>query len=110
MFLILEGEVRIFSKQKNGEILFLRMLRAGDAFGEIALLNQTPRSASAEAAKEGLLLKISAASLDKLMRAEPALAGQFLFHLARSLGRQLSDLTARLRSQRDFGGTYSFIQ
>lgn len=110
MFLILEGEVRIYSKQKSGEILFLRMLRAGEAFGEIALLNQTPRSASAEAVKESLLVRISASSLEKLTRLEPALAAQFLYHLAKSLGRQLSDLTARLRSQRDFGGTYSFIQ
>jgi CRP-like cAMP-binding protein len=110
MFLILDGEVRIYSKQKSGEILFLRILKAGDAFGEIALLNQTPRSASAEATKESLLLKISAAALQKLTRTEPDLAAQFLHHLAKSLGRQLGDLTARLRSQRDFGGVYNFIQ
>jgi CRP-like cAMP-binding protein len=110
MFLILDGEVRVFSKQKNGEILFLRALQAGDAFGEIALLTQGPRSASAEAMKQSLLLKISAASLQKLMRIEPALAAQFLYHLARSLGRQLTDLTTRLRTQRDFGNAFSFIR
>lgn len=110
MFLILEGEVRVFSKQKNGEVLFLRMLQAGDALGEVALLTEGPRSASAEAVKESLLLKISAASLQKLIGAEPAVAAQFLYHLARSLGRNLSDVTARLRRQRDFGDTFSFIQ
>ena len=110
MFLILEGEVRVFSKQKNGEVLFLRMLQAGDALGEVALLTEGPRSASAEAVKETLLLKISAASLQKLIASEPALAAQFLDHLARSLGRNLSDVTARLRRQRDFGDTFSFIQ
>ena len=109
MFLILEGEVRVFSKQKNGEVLFLRILQAGDALGEVALLTEGPRSASAEAIRESLLLKISGASLQKLISAEPALGAQFLYHLARSLGRNLSDITARLRRQREFGDTFSFI-
>jgi len=110
MFLILEGEVRVFSKQKNGEVLFLRTLQAGDALGEVALLTEGPRSASAEAVRESLLVRISAASLKKLMTAEPALAAQFLYQLARSLGRNLSDITARLRRQREFGDTFNFIQ
>src|SRR6266481_4813832 len=63
MFLILEGELRVYSKQTNGEILFLRLLHAGDAFGEVGLLTRGKRSASVEAVKESLLLKISAASL-----------------------------------------------
>ena len=110
MFLILDGEVRIYSKQKNGEMLFLRMLQAGDAFGEVALLTEGARSASAEAAKETLLLKISADSLQKLIATEPALAAQFLYHLARSMGRNLSDVTTRLRRQKEFGDAINFIQ
>ena len=110
MFLILEGEVRVYSKQKSGEVMFLRMLQAGDALGEIALLTQGPRSASAEAVKQSLLLKVSAASLKKLMDAEPAVAAQFLFHLARTLGRNLGDLTTRLRNHREFGDVFTFIQ
>jgi len=42
MFLILEGQFRVYFKQRNGEVIFLRMLDAGEAFGEIALLNQVP--------------------------------------------------------------------
>ena len=110
MFLILDGEVRIYSKQKNGEVLFLRILQAGDAFGEVALLTEGTRSASAEAVKESLLMKISAASLQKLISSEPSLAAQFLYHLARSMGRNLSDLTGRLRRQREFGDALSFIR
>jgi CRP-like cAMP-binding protein len=110
MFLILEGELRVYSTQKSGEVLFLRILSAGDAFGEIALLTQAVRSASVEAVKQSLLVKISAAALDQLLAAEPPLAAQFLYHLARSLGRQLGDLTHRLRNQRDFTNAMTFIQ
>src|SRR5690242_12154511 len=59
MFLVLDGQLRVYSKKRNGEIIFLRMLEAGDAFGEIALLNHATRAASVEAARESQLLKIS---------------------------------------------------
>jgi len=110
MFLILDGECRIFSKQRGGEILFLRILESGEAFGEIALLSGGPRSASVEATKESILLKISAASLETLRLEDPALAAQFLHHLARSLGRQLNDLTKRLRAGREMKDLVTFIQ
>jgi len=110
MFLVLEGELRVFSTQKSGEMLFLRILSAGDSFGEVALLTQGLRSASVEAVKPSLLVKISAASLKKLMEVSPPLAAQFLYHLARSLGRQLGDVTTRLRANREFANAVTFIQ
>jgi len=110
MFLVLEGELRVYSKQKNAELLFLRILAAGDSFGEVGLLTQGPRSASVEAVKPSLLVKISAASLQKLVNACPSLAAQFLYHLARSLGRQLGDVTTRLRTNREFANAVTFIQ
>jgi CRP-like cAMP-binding protein len=96
MFLILEGQCRVYSRQRTGEMLFLRLLEAGAAFGEIGLLNREVRSASVEATQDSILLKISASSLEKLVSEQPALAAQFLLHLARSLGLQLSHLTKKL--------------
>lgn len=110
MFLILEGQMRVYTKTKGGEIIFLRMLEAGDAFGEVALLNQIPRSASVEAVKSSILIKISSATVEQLVAAEPALAAQFLYHLARSLGRQLSDVTAKLRVRSEQKDFVTFLQ
>jgi CRP-like cAMP-binding protein len=110
MFLVLEGELRVYAKQKSGEVMFLRILSAGDAFGEVALLTEGQRTASIEAMKQSLLIKISAASLQKLMADEPGLAAQFLFRLARTLGRQLGELTTRLRAQREFPTAVTFLQ
>jgi CRP-like cAMP-binding protein len=98
MFLILEGQMRVSTQKRNSdELLFLRKLEAGDSFGEIALLSQAPRSATVEATQNSVLIKISAASLQKLLSEQPALAAQFLYHLAKTLGRELSDLTTKLR-------------
>jgi len=110
MFLILEGKMRVYIKQKSGEVLFLRILNAGDAFGEVALLNQAARSASVEAVESSVLIKISSATLQKIISEQPALAAQFLYHLARSLGHQLGDLTTKLRAQREYAGIISFLQ
>jgi CRP/FNR family transcriptional regulator, cyclic AMP receptor protein len=110
MFLILEGQMRVYTKQKNGEVVFLRLLNAGDAFGEIALLNHAVRSASVEAVQSSVLLTISSLALERIIAEQPALAAQFLYHLARSLGRQLGDLTTKLRAQREYAEIVSFLQ
>jgi CRP/FNR family cyclic AMP-dependent transcriptional regulator len=110
MFLILEGVMRVYIKTKGGEILFLRMLEAGDAFGEVALLNQAARSASVEAVQNSVLIKITSASLQKLMSEQPALAAQFLHHLARTVGRQLGELTKKLRAKSEQPDMLSFLQ
>ena len=110
MFLILEGQMRVYTKTPRGEIIFLRMLEAGDAFGEVALLNHIPRSASVEAVRGSILIKISSATVEELVSEQPALAAQFLHHLARSLGRQLSDVTAKLRVRAEQKEYVSFLQ
>jgi len=100
MFLILEGQMRVsIQKHSSHESLLLRMLDAGDAFGEIALLGHTARTATVEAVQSSVLIKISADALEKLLSEQPALAAQFLYHLAKNLGRELSDLTTKLRTR-----------
>src|SRR5271157_2652912 len=110
MFLILEGQIRVYTKQKSGEVLFLRMLNAGDAFGEVALLNQAPRSASVEAVRESVLIKITSASLQKLLAEQPAAAAPFLHHLAKTVGHQLGEMTSKLRAKMDQPDMLSFLQ
>jgi|CZKV01.1.fsa_nt_gi CRP-like cAMP-binding protein len=111
MFLILEGQMRVSTPKRTTEgSLFLRMLEAGDSFGEVALLSHGPRTASIEATQNSVLIKISSGSLNKLLSEQPALAAQFLYHLAKSLGRQLNDLTAKLRASSEQKDIISFIQ
>ncbi len=110
MFMILEGQTRVYTKTKGGEILFLRMLNAGDAFGEVALLTQAPRSASVEAVRESVLIKMTSASLQKLVSEQPAATAPFLHYLARTVGRQLSEMTTKLRARMEQPDMLSFLQ
>ena len=110
LYMILEGQMRVFTKQKSGAVLFLRLLDTGELFGEVALLTQTPRSASVEAVRSSTLIKLTSAGLQNLIAAQPAAATQVLYFLARVLGRQLNDLTVKLRAQRNQTEFFSFLQ
>ena len=55
-YVVLDGTVRIF-KTRNGHETTLAVLRTGDIFGEMALLDGKPRSASARAGDDGLTVR-----------------------------------------------------
>src|SRR5205814_10453231 len=58
MYLVLEGEVRALA-MVDGKESTLATIPAGEAFGEISLIDQGPRSSDVVANKDSVLLKIS---------------------------------------------------
>ena len=62
-----------------------RRLRAGECFGEMALLDDAPRSAHVVAEEELLALTIDRTGFAKLLRAEPTLTRALLRTLAARL-------------------------
>ena len=69
MFLIAEGEVRI---HQNGSELAI--LREQDYFGEMSILDGEPRSASAAAASDCLLLRINQSGFHDILSNHPEVA------------------------------------
>ena len=76
-YVLLDGKAKVI--RVNGRS---RRLGAGDYFGEMALLDDAPRSASVVADGEVLALTIGRPGFAKLVRAEPALAQALLRTLA----------------------------
>jgi CRP/FNR family transcriptional regulator, cyclic AMP receptor protein len=76
-YVILAGQVRV--EPPTGSPL---TLKAGDSFGEMALLDGAPRSADILAAREVTVMVIGRAGFTKLLRSEPQIAMTLLRTLA----------------------------
>ncbi len=85
-FVILDGRATVVRRGARPA-----KLRPGEYFGEMALLDRRPRSATVMAETELVALRISAAPFGKLLRSEPSIAIALLETLSvrvRELERQ----------------------
>lgn len=93
MFIIQRGEVAI-SKVVNGEEVTLAVLKKGDMFGEMALIENKPRSASAIAHSDCLLMVINRSNFNQMVTTQPQLIAKLTTTLAErlwSMYRQLDN-------------------
>lgn len=66
MFIIIEGQVKI-TKVVDGQEAILAILKVGDMFGEMALLEDLPRSANAITAEDCLLMVVHQANYKSMV-------------------------------------------
>jgi CRP/FNR family transcriptional regulator, cyclic AMP receptor protein len=95
MYLVMDGELRARVKVAGREMI-LSTFEAGEFFGDMALFDHGPRSADVVANVESTLLRISAASFERLTREAPALATPFLQATARTLAARIRADNKRL--------------
>ena len=88
MYIILHGEIEI-KDPKSGNI-FAR-LHSGDFFGELALLDEEPRSASAICTVPSRLIGFFRTDLLTLINRYPELGNKILLNLSRVLGERLRE-------------------
>jgi len=104
MYIIQRGTVTISKQSPTEEPEVLATLRNGEFFGELALLDESPRSASAFAKSESQILGLFRPDLFGLLERKPRLGSKFLFRLALIIGERLKHTNAEiqnLRSQLD---------
>jgi CRP-like cAMP-binding protein len=89
---VVTGRVRISASSADGKELFLNIMEPGDTFGEIALLDGRPRTASASATAACDVVVIPRDQFMGLLRREPELVSHVLELLCQRL-RWLSGLT-----------------
>ena len=86
MYVILDGAVKIIDPD-SGTVF--ASLETGDFFGELALLDEEPRSASAHATQPSRLIGFFRTDLLTLMKRYPELGNKIMLNLARVLGERL---------------------
>ena len=84
LFVVLEGEVEILQETKEGERR-LACLGANTAFGELALIDDLPRSATARATAPSRLLILYRTHLEALVAGDKRIALVIMHNLLRTL-------------------------
>ena len=95
MFVLLEGLVKLVTVSRDGELIELHRHSAPAVFGELAILDGGPRSASAQAVERSVLLVVTRQELLRLLRSDEKLAEallRILGAMVRRTTRQVSDL------------------
>jgi len=72
------GRVRISASGPGGKEVFLNIMEPGDAFGEIALLDGSPRTATATAMARTELIVIPRDAFSALLLSQPQLAAHLI--------------------------------
>jgi CRP/FNR family cyclic AMP-dependent transcriptional regulator len=95
MFIVAQGDVNIYLPGEASRRISLKDIATGEYFGEIALFDDKPRSASAMATTDALLLELDRDTLSKYLVQRP----QSAMTLLRTLAARLRE-TNEMLSQR----------
>ena len=74
LFLVRDGRVHVFITNDTGDTIILAKAERGDVFGEISLLDGGPRTASAAAVDETVVLTLDRDKLFELVQRHPHVA------------------------------------
>lgn len=92
MFLLIEGQMRVYVEDEQGKQLTLRILEPGDSFGEVALIGNFPRTASVITLTDCVVAAFSRKKYLSFLEQYP----EILMALARNLANMVRDTTAEL--------------
>ncbi|HEX8499491.1 MAG TPA: DUF1003 domain-containing protein [Pyrinomonadaceae bacterium] len=95
LYLVRAGEVEIFINDNVGQKITLSTCGHGDFFGEIALLDSGPRTATAVALADAELIELDRDDLLLLFRRKPDAA----LHMLAAMGRMTRKADALLRAR-----------
>ncbi|MBI5629993.1 MAG: cyclic nucleotide-binding domain-containing protein [Elusimicrobia bacterium] len=93
LFILESGSVELSRRRPDGAGQPLYKLKPGEFFGEMALLEQLPRAATAQAAEDSRLYLLYLSKLESLIQEHPRLGIQVMTHLAQLLSARLRRAT-----------------
>jgi CRP/FNR family transcriptional regulator, cyclic AMP receptor protein len=89
MFIIVTGSVKVYHTEADGKETILNTQGPGQHFGELALVDDAPRSASVMTQEPSRLLVLSKAAFKDCLEESPEIG----YHLVQALARQVRRLT-----------------
>lgn len=94
LYVILSGKVKVFLTDENHKEVIVDIQRSGDYFGELALLDEAPRSASVMTMEPCTFLVVSKSAFDRYLTHNPQVA----LNVMKGLAERLRATTENVRS------------
>lgn len=94
-YIVKQGKVDI-SKKKGNEEIVIATLGPGEFVGEMSIIDDEPRSATARVAEEAVLLIITKKCFLDIMRATPAGANKMLMTILKIVNQRLRETNRKL--------------
>jgi CRP/FNR family cyclic AMP-dependent transcriptional regulator len=96
MFILVEGRVNIVKEDVEGHRKVVAAISKGKSFGEMALFDGEPRSATVMAAVDSTMLVLSKENLERLLDEHPRMGSKLLLKLGKPISRRLRATTGQL--------------
>jgi len=98
LFIVESGSIELSMLDRHGRPKHIAKLEKGGFFGEMALLEQMPRSASATALQKTKMLLLYRSKLDEILYHHPKVGVSIMSHLAKLLSARLRKTSEQLAS------------
>lgn len=112
LYIVIEGRVKVFVGDEFGGEIILRYQGVGQFFGELAMLDDSPRSASVATSEDTRVSYVSQSQFEKFLDENSGSARKLISHLihrVRTLTDDLADCALKNVYQRVKGKLESFI-
>lgn len=94
-YVLYRGKAEVLKNSEAGEKL-ISTLEPGSCFGEIAILDGLPRSASIRTAEDSIVFHVPRAAFDGLLANNDLVAYKLVYHMATLLAQRQRSTTERL--------------
>ena len=98
MYIVKEGEVAITKRINKNKEIELAVIEERNFFGEMALIDEMPRSASAKAKRDTVLFAFCKPDLENIMERNPKVAATIITNIARLVYKRLVQANENLET------------
>jgi len=94
IYVVLDGQVRVFTRDHHGKELELAILEVGQFFGEMSFLTGKPRSGSVMALDTSVIVELGYTSMRRVVKEHPAVKKVLVEYYQQRLGSTEQKLAA----------------
>ena len=93
---VVEGSLEVLKQTEKGKSVLLTRLRRNSSIGEMAVIDEFPRSATVRSVTKSTLVTLSRTSFDRILEEHPKIGIKILKGISRLLSLNLRKTSSRL--------------